>query len=110
MQPKIGESILKDSSTTQILDPAFAGDAVKFMSLQSQWLRQFIINKDYEAFNHIPESVVYDLGSWLVFVINQVRSPQVYPDVDYSYCTLQEHQWEPKLDLSSFAGFCITIG
>lgn len=57
---------------TQLLDPVFAGDVVKFMALQAMWLRHLILNKDYNAFNAIPDHVVRNIGSWLIFVIHQV--------------------------------------
>lgn len=106
-QPQIGEYVLKDSTTTHILDPVFAGDAVKFMALQAQWLGKFIINKDYEAFNFIPESVVYDLGSWLVFVINQVRAAHAVccRCDDYSYILWKQYHDQ----ISLIAGLCIAV-
>ncbi|GMH45929.1 hypothetical protein BSKO_13893 [Bryopsis sp. KO-2023] len=70
-KPSLDEFLLQDSSTTQLLDPVFAGDAVKFVALQALWLHRLISKGNMNAFKVIPESVVRDLGSWMIFVIQQ---------------------------------------
>ena len=81
--PSLSEYLLHDCTETQLLDPGFAGDALKFSVLEAIWLLKLIRQGHCEAFSIIPESVVHDIGSWLIFVIRHGQA-LLYGDVDIS--------------------------
>lgn len=81
--PSLNEYLLHDCTESQLLDPGFAGDALKFSVLQAIWLLRLIRQGDGEAFRIIPESVVHDIGSWLIFVIRHGQA-LLFGDVDIS--------------------------
>ncbi|KAK9839472.1 hypothetical protein WJX81_004216 [Elliptochloris bilobata] len=64
--------LLQDLTLTQLADPDFAADAVRFVVLEMQWLLRLIRGATGDAraaLAAVPESVVRDAAGWLTFVI-----------------------------------------
>eukprot|EP00803_Ostreobium_quekettii_P001409 evm.model.scf_992.6 EVM.evm.TU.scf_992.6 scf_992:30174-39528(+) len=79
----LNEHLLRDCTETQLLDPVLAAHALKFSVLQLFWLLSLIRKGNDDAFRIVPESVVHDIGSWLIFIIRGGQA-LLFGDVDIS--------------------------